>query len=103
MLVGAGAITFYVEEGGGALVQRHVGVMEARAALEDNISVLNKGFTRGHNMTREEGWTVVRTLLDEAEKAITEGVKREGPEMKGELKAEEGAGGVGGWTRTKPT
>ncbi|KAF8434232.1 hypothetical protein BGX38DRAFT_178004 [Terfezia claveryi] len=78
-LVGAGGITFCDAEGNGVPVQRHVGVMGMRATLEDNISVLYKAFTRGHNMTREGGWTVVKALLGEAEEAIIERTRRRVP------------------------
>ncbi|RPB29676.1 hypothetical protein L211DRAFT_33523 [Terfezia boudieri ATCC MYA-4762] len=74
-LVSAGGITFCDAEGNRVPVQRHVGVMGMKATLEDNISVLNKGFTRGHNMTREEGWTVVKALLGEAEAIIEDEVE----------------------------
>ena len=89
ILVGVGGIILCDEEGNAVPVQRHVEAMSMRETLEDGINVLNKGFTRGHNMTREEGWIVVKALLKEAEE-ITEGVKEEDDaKMKEELKAGE--------------
>ena len=83
-MVSAGGITFCDEDGNGVIVQRHVGVLRMKATLEDGISVLNKGFTRGHNMTREEGWAVVSALLKEAEERVTEGMEMEKAKLREE-------------------
>lgn len=60
--------------------------MAVRETLEDDISALNKCFTRRHDMTGEEGSAVVRVLLKEVEQTITERGKQEGAKMEEELK-----------------
>ena len=71
VLVSAEGFTFYDEEGNGVVTQRHIPLRQIQQILEDDIGVCHTNFTTKHDMTREMGWALVKSLLRDVEEAIT--------------------------------